>query len=80
LVAQDAFIGCLGQFFNDPKTERFFAASDAKDAIFIERTQVCEINVGSVKDRDLIGFNADADLRGAYAVGCFGRFDQDKAR
>jgi hypothetical protein len=33
LVAQDAFIGCLGQFFNHAKTQRFFAAQSMQEAI-----------------------------------------------
>jgi hypothetical protein len=71
-VAQDAFIGCLGQFFNDPKTERFFAAGHPKDPILIERTQVHEINLGAVKDHDLTGFNARADFCGPNAIACLG--------
>src|SRR6201987_4735198 len=80
LVAQDAFICCLGQFFDHPKTERLLAAGHPKHPIAIEHTQVDEINVGAIKDNDLARFDSGADFRGAYTVGGLCRFDQDKAR
>ena len=80
LVAQDAFIRCLGQFFYHPKTERFFAAGHPKDSILVEHAQMHEIHVGSVKDNDFTRLNSGADFCGANAISGLSRFDQHKAR
>src|SRR5271169_6358693 len=79
LVTQDAFICCLGQFFNHQQTERLLAAGHPKDPVLIERTQVHEINIGAVKNNNLARLNSGAEFCGANTVGGFCRFDQDKA-
>lgn len=77
---QDAFIGCFGQSFHHPQAKPLFAARDPIDPLVMEHPQVHEIHVRVVKDDDLAGFDARADLRGTDAVGGLGRFDQHEAR